>query len=215
MTPLAEGMRRAMAIANHPGTAPQFPASIPEPRTDDPEVAALQAISAELQDWAHETGGWRILATGPGKGLCRASVLVRLAETIVTGSPLGVLLVEGQNVAAPDFGSADAGFSPPLELIPGRAWFVPEATYRHLAESQSRPVRHPGSEDPALLVLIDGGDWHSLAGDSWLRAGVIDAVLDIRPAGDRSEDAGLEQVLESEQLPLLGFVEVPQQLRAA
>ncbi|HBH54120.1 MAG TPA: hypothetical protein DDY91_19720 [Planctomycetaceae bacterium] len=210
MTPLAEGMRRAMAIAPHTGFPQQHPELPSEPRGHDLESVALQAISTELQNWSRETGGWRILTTGPGKGVCRASVLVRLAETIVTGSPLGVLLVEGQDVVG-----LDADISAPMELIPGRVWFVPAATFRHLPESQIRPVRHAGSPEPALLVLVDGGAWDRLDGNSWLHSGIMDAVLDIRTAGDQSEDARLDMVLESEQLPLLGFVEVPPQRRAA
>ena len=169
------------------------------------EAQALLPVVGAIEDWTRESGGWRILTTGPGEKVNRSSVLLRLADAIVGASPLGVLLVEGQSVA----GISGEVAAAPSELIPGRVWFVTREGYFGLEESLCRPVLRPGETEPALVVLIDGGDWERLDREMWPDPRLVDALLDIRQVGDLSRDSRLDETVDSGVLPLLGIIEVP------
>jgi hypothetical protein len=192
------------------GTTPPVAEPEPTPLGDlppqlDPEAQALLPVAGAIEDWTRESGGWRILTTGPGEAVSRASVLLRLADAIVGSSPLGVLLVDSQAAA----GMSDADFAGPTELIPGRVWFVSREGYLGLEESLCRPVLEPGDTVPALVVLIDGGGWEQLDREVWPDPRLVDALLDIRRVGDLSRDARLDETVDSGVLPLLGIIEVP------
>jgi hypothetical protein len=67
----------------------------------------------------------------------------------------------------------------------------------------------PGETKPALVVLIDGGDWERLDREMWPDPRLVDALLDIRQVGDLSRDSRLDETVDSGVLPLLGIIEVP------
>lgn len=170
-----------------------------------PESQALLPVAGAIEDWTRESGGWRILTTGPGEAVNRANVLLRLADAIVGTSPLGVLLVDSQSTGD----ITDELLPAPSELIPGRVWFVTREGYFGLEESLCRPVSQPGGTVPALVVLIDGGSWEQLDRDVWPDPRLVDALLDIRRVGDLTRDARLDETIDSGVLPLLGIIEVP------
>lgn len=182
-----------------PRSACEFPPALA------PESQALLPVAGAIEDWTRESGGWRILTTGPGDAVDRASVLLRMADAIVGTSPLGVLLVDSQ----PSAEITDELPPGPSELIPGRVWFITRQGYFGLEESLCRPVLQPGDTVPALVVLIDGGSWEQLDRDVWPDPRLVDALLDIRRVGDLTRDARLDETIDSGILPLLGIIEVP------
>lgn len=169
------------------------------------ESQALLPVIWAIEEWTRDSGGWRILTSGPGETVNRASVLLRLADALVGNSSLGVLLVDSQS----NPGMSDQLRPALLELIPGRVWFVSREDYFGLEESLCRPVLQPGDAIPALVVLIDGGSWEQLDRDVWPDPRLVDALLDIRRVGDLSRDTRLAETVDSGVLPLLGIIEVP------
>ncbi|MFN9374674.1 MAG: hypothetical protein ACK6D3_22535 [Planctomycetaceae bacterium] len=237
MSPLANALRRLLGQPRaarpdnspSPGSCPtvtpdavEFSDAVPvtelEPTSTGaslpdlaPESHALLPVAGAIEEWTRESGGWRILTTGPGEGVNRASVLLRLADAIVGTSQLGVLLVDSQSVA----GMSATPLPAPSELIPGRVWFVTLEGYLGLEESLCRPVLQPGDTVPALIVLIDAGSWAQLDRDVWPDPRLVDALLDIRRVGDLTEDARLDETIDSGVLPLLGIIEVPSPVEQA
>lgn len=171
----------------------------------DSSSQPLRPVATAIEAWTRETGGWRILTTGPGEALHRAAVLLRLADAILASTELGILLVDAASTA----GMAQSEPADPSELIPGRVWLVSRADYFGLEESLCRPVSRPGDTLPALVVLIDGGDWRRLDRPLWLDPRLVDALLDIRPVGDDGVDPQLDELDSSGVLTLLGSIEVP------
>jgi len=237
MSPLANALRRLLgqpqtarrdnspASSSSPAVTPnagEFDDEVPVAESEStstgtslpdlaPESQALLPVAGAIEDWSRESGGWRILTTGPGEGVNRASVLLRLADAIVGTSQLGVLLVDSQAVA----GMSAELLPAPTELIPGRVWFVTREGYLGLEESLCRPVLRPGDTVPALVVLIDGGSWAQLDRDVWPDPRLVDALLDIRRVGDLTQDARLDETIDSGVLPLLGIIEVPSSVEQA
>ena len=237
MSPLANALRRLLGQPRapsrenfpSPGSGPKVTPGAVEPgemapvteleptsvRASPPDLApesqALLPVAGAIDDWTRECGGWRILTTGPGDAVNRASVLLRLADAIVGTSPLGVLLVDCQSAA----GIMAELVPAPTELIPGRVWFVTREGYFGLEESLCRPVLQPGETVPALVVLIDGGSWEQLDRDMWPDPRLVDALLDIRRVGDLTRDARLDETVDSGVLPLLGIIEVPSSIGQA
>lgn len=189
---------------------------------------ALAGIADQLLAWRQATGGQRILVTGPGRQTGRTATLLALARKLLDHPAVSILLVDACGTAnCWETSTGDQDGNPPdltdtegfehsrssrstviQTLIPGRLW---GASLAHLRESAlepadvSSPVSEPGSG--LLLVLVDGGAWETLDRSTWLRAGVVDGMIEIRRYGDPQVDTELDQRREAAGIPVLGVIE--------
>lgn len=177
---------------------------------------ALEGIARHLVDWQAETGGQRVLITGPGRRIGRTATLISLARAILENSSAAVLLVDATSQLSDRTAStADEGAirDPAVEEPPAVVTLVPERLWlASLARLGASPMAAGESDDQPslagpLLVLIDGGAWETLDRSLWLRREAIDGIVEIRRFADSRVDADIEQRRVAADLPVVGVIE--------